>query len=68
MTDFRCSAEDVDESAGVRGDLLETVLREQWCNGCSRPRSEWGPVCPGMLTGDWTHYHSPEWWRKRLGA
>jgi hypothetical protein len=42
--------------------VVDLALAEQWCNGCRRPRREWGPVCPGMTSGDWTHYHSPEFW------
>lgn len=58
-------------SSGERSDasIQETetqrAIREQWCNGCHLPRAEWGPVCPGMTVGDWTHYHSPEFWLYR---
>ena len=45
---------------------VEQAIREQRCNGCHLPRAEWGPVCSGMTQGDWTHYHSPEFWRRRL--
>jgi len=41
---------------------LEHALSEQWCNGCGKPRSVWGPICCGMTQGDYTHFHSPEWW------
>jgi len=44
---------------------LETALAEERCNGCGLPRKQWGPVCSGMTQGDWTHYHSQEWWRHR---
>jgi hypothetical protein len=44
---------------------LEVALTEEWCNGCGLPRKQWGPVCGGMAQGDWTHYHSPEWWQRR---
>jgi hypothetical protein len=44
---------------------LEVALAEEWCNGCGLPRAQWGPVCGGMTQGDWTHYHSPEWWQQR---
>jgi hypothetical protein len=45
---------------------LETALVEEWCNGCGQPREKWGPICGGMSQGDWTHYHSAEWWRQRF--
>jgi hypothetical protein len=40
------------------------AIRLELCNGCGQPRSEWGPVCPGMTQGDWTHYHSASYWRQ----
>jgi hypothetical protein len=46
-------------------ELADALERER-CNGCGRPLSEWGPVCPGMLQGDWTHYHSANYWTRRL--
>jgi hypothetical protein len=45
---------------------LETALAEEWCNGCGQPRALWGPVCGGMSQGDWTHYHSVDYWRLML--
>lgn len=47
---------------------LPRALAERWCNGCGQPASTWAPVCPGMTVGDYTHYHSPEWWRSKLGG
>ena len=52
----------------MSGILLDKALREQWCNGCKQPRRYWGPICGGMTQGDYTHYHSPEWWRSRLSV
>jgi hypothetical protein len=49
---------------GYTRDTLDAITYER-CNGCGKPRSEWGPVCPGMNQGDWTHYHSPEFWIRR---
>ncbi len=47
---------------------LRSALSEERCNGCGKPRSEWGPICSGMTQGDFTHYHSPEWWKAHLAA
>jgi len=43
----------------------ERAIAEEWCNGCGQPRRSWGPICPGMTQGDFTHYHSREWWLAR---
>lgn len=48
-------------------DELAAALTEEWCNGCGQPRRYWGPICGGMTQGDYTHYHSPEWWQHRAG-
>jgi hypothetical protein len=45
-------------------ELSEAILVKR-CNGCGLPTNRWGPTCPGMTTGDATHYHSPEWWAQR---
>lgn len=63
----------VDELEEARGDAAGLDFRlavlEQRCNGCGRPRSEWGrPVCGGMTTGDFTHFHSREFWAHKLGV
>lgn len=47
-----------------RIDLADAILRRR-CNGCSLPAKEWGAVCSGMTQGDYTHFHSPEWWAAR---
>ena len=44
---------------------IAAAIAEQRCNGCGQPRIQWGPICGGMTQGDWTHYHSPEWWQAR---
>lgn len=55
-----------DASAAINPESeTQRAIREQWCNGCHQPRAEWGPVCPGMYVGDWTHFHSPEFWLYR---
>ena len=43
----------------------QQAIREEWCNSCRRPKKEWGPVCPMVYVGDWTHYHSREFWLYR---
>ncbi len=46
---------------------LRIALDEvQPCNGCGRPRREWGPICGGMTQGDMTHYYSASYWEQRL--
>ena len=50
----------------ARAKLLERATAEEWCNGCRRPRKQWGPYCGYMSVGDQTHFHSPEWWRNRV--
>lgn len=45
-------------------DALEAI-REKRCNGCKLPHKRWGPICSGVTVGDFTHYHSPEWWVAR---
>lgn len=45
---------------------LLDALEQQRCNGCHAPRKTWGPICGGMTQGDYTHYHSPEWWWGRF--
>lgn len=45
---------------------LADALEKERCNGCGLPRVAWGPTCSGMTQGDWTHYHSPEWWRAHI--
>jgi hypothetical protein len=57
---------DGNPSSRLSADQLNAALAQEWCNGCGQPRALWGPVCGGMSQGDWTHYHSPEWWRRRF--
>lgn len=55
------------ELRAEREHALEEALRLELCNGCFRPRAEWGPYCGYMTVGDQTHFHSREFWRRRLG-
>lgn len=59
---FACASPETD---WIASQELEAALAEEWCNGCRQPRARWGPVCPGMTSGDYTHYHSPEYWKQR---
>jgi hypothetical protein len=45
---------------------LAEAINTRRCNGCGLPAKEWGPVCSGMTQGDFTHYHSPEWWERHV--
>lgn len=51
--------------AYLSAEEVAEAIAEERCNGCRQPRRYWGPVCGGMTQGDWTHYHSPEWWQAR---
>ena len=46
----------------------EQAVAERRCNYCERPWSQQGPICPGVTVGDYTHYHSPEWWQQVYGV
>ena len=48
--------------------VVKQAIAEEWCNGCHQPRRLWGPICPGMTQGDYTHYHSQEWWKARTDS
>jgi hypothetical protein len=53
-------------SKGLEASAVALAVAEKWCNGCGKPMRFWGPVCSGMVIGDYTHYHSPEYWRNRI--
>ncbi len=69
MTPADSAASGPDSVEGVleicKGLETDRAIREEWCNGCHQPRKRWGPICPGMQVGDFTHYHSPEFWLYR---